>query len=87
MSALPLHPHRFGGGREPDPIAQVIRSHGAARVLLRAALALLRRPPRDAPAAALLDARLRRDMGLPPLAPPLLSASAPPTPFGPTHLR
>lgn len=75
MNALRL------GGPPPDLIRDAIDAHGAARVLLRAAAALLRpraRPPdRRAPRSVLpLNAHLRRDIGLPsdhaPHAPDLL---------------
>ena len=65
MNALRL------GGPPPDLIRDAIDAHGAARVLLRAAAALLRpraRPPdrRRGPQVAPMNAHIRRDIGLPP---------------------
>ena len=56
--------------RTPDPIRHVIETHGAVRVLLAAAAALLR-PRARPPDATRLPAHLRRDVGLPPLPPPV----------------
>ena len=57
MNALPLRP-------EPrDLIHDAIDAHGAVRVLLRAAAALLR-PRARPPDPAQLSAHLRRDIGL-----------------------
>ena len=66
MTAVPLR------GPTPDLIEDAIARHGAPRVLLAAALAMLRPRPRP-PDVDALPPHLRRDMGLPPLpAPPPL---------------